>query len=144
MLVSSFYANYGYNPRCTLKVSEESRILSAEDLAKHLKETHEQLRQALASVQVKYKENYDVHTKNLSDFKAGDLVWLSRRHIKSKRPSQKLDFKRLGPFKILEIVDESKLAFRLELPSRVRIHPIFHAFLLEPYHANVIAGRNQF
>ena len=109
MLIFSLYANYDYNPRCTLKVSEESQILSAEDLAKHLKETHEQLRQALASAQAKYKENFDVHVKDLSDFKIGDLVWLSRRYIKSKCPSQKLDVKRLGPFKILEIIDESNL-----------------------------------
>ena len=59
------------------------------------------------------------------------------------RPSRKLDVRRLGPFRILKTVGESKLAFRLELPPQMRIHPVFHIRLLEPYHANTIEGRTQ-
>jgi len=54
-----------------------------------------------------------------------------------------LDVKRLGPFKILKVVGESKLAFKLELPQHMRIHPVFHTSLLEPYHVNTIPGRTQ-
>ena len=32
--------------------------------------------------------------------KRGDQVWLLRRHISTTRPSNKLDHKRLGPFKV--------------------------------------------
>src|SRR5271167_144449 len=64
-----------------------------------------------------------------------------RKNIKTNQPSQKLDIKRLGPFKILKVVGESKLAFKLELPPQMRIHPVFHAKLLEPYKASTLAGR---
>ena len=66
-----------------------------------------------------------------------------RKNIKTSRPSQKLDVKRLGPFKILEVVGESQMAFKLELPPQMRIHPVFHASLLEPYKANTLPGHIQ-
>ena len=60
------------------------------------------------------------------------------------RPSQKLDVKRMGPFKILGVVGDGKMAYRLELPARMgKIHPVFHVSLLEPYHENKWEGRVQ-
>ena len=50
----------------------------------------------------------------------------------------------LGPFRILEAVESGNLAFRLELlASMGRIHPVFHASLLEPYRASSWADRLQ-
>ena len=40
-----------------------------------------------------------------------------------------------GPFKILKRV--GSLAYKLELPSHVRVHPVFHVSLLKKYVANV-------
>jgi len=57
------------------------------------------------------------------------------------RLSQKLDVKRMGPFKVLEVVGEGKLAYRLELPVQMRVHPVFHVSLLEPYWENMLLGR---
>ena len=77
------------------------------------------------------------------EFRVGDLVWLNRCNIETTHPSQKLDQKRLGPFEIVNVVGESKVAFELKLPSHWRIHPVFHASLLDPYQANKIRGREQ-
>jgi len=60
-----------------------------------------------------------------------------------KRFLQKLDVKRFDFFNILEIIDESKLIFKLKFSSRVKIHSMFHVFLLESYHVNVIVDKNQ-
>ncbi|KAI0991674.1 hypothetical protein K3495_g16513, partial [Podosphaera aphanis] len=56
------------------------------------------------------------------NFKAGDLVWLNYKNIKTLRPSKKLDFKKGGPFKIIEPI--GKYAFKLEIPSSAKIHPV--------------------
>ena len=46
---------------------------------------------------------------------------LLRRHIKTTRPCEKLDYRRLGPFRIIRKIND--VAFRLELPPQLRIHP---------------------
>jgi len=63
------------------------------------------------------------------DFKEGGIAYLLRRNIKTKRLSDKLDFKKLGLFKIkkkLELV-----TYRLILPKDIRIHLVFYVALLE-------------
>ena len=145
--MSPFFANYGLHPRCTLRITPASpgteQNPSAEALAQKYREIHDQAKAQLERAQAKYKENYDVRHQQAPTFEPGDLVWLSRRHISTTRPSSKLDVKRLGPFKILETVGESKLAYRLELPTQMRVHPVFHVSLLEPHRKNRFPGRVQ-
>ena len=72
-------------------------------------------------------------------FSPGKKVWLSRRHVGSTRPSSKLDVRRLGPFLVIGQIGTS--SYRLELPSSVKIHPVFHVSLLEPHNPNTFPGR---
>ena len=68
------------------------------------------------------------------DLKEGDLVLLSTKNIKFKDPpgqARKFLPKFIGPFKIKQQVHA--VAFRLELPSRMKIHNVFHTSLLKPY-----------
>ena len=69
----------------------------------------------------------------------GDEVWLHRRFINTTRPSNKLDHKRLGTFKIIDRIGTH--AYRLALPPTMKIHPVFHASLLEPVATNPLPGQ---
>src|SRR6266513_6099994 len=62
-------------------------------------------------------------------WKEGDKVYLRRKNIQTKRPSSKLDYTKLGPFKIQRKL--SPVTFELELPKGSRLHPVFHTALLE-------------
>jgi Chromo (CHRromatin Organisation MOdifier) domain len=62
--------------------------------------------------------------------KEGDKVYLLRKNVATKRPSDKLDHKKLGPFEIAEV--RSPVNYRLKLPKTMKIHPVFHISLLEP------------
>ena len=60
----------------------------------------------------------------------GNQVWLRRKHIQTTRPSNKLNHKQIGPYTILKKI--GSIAYKLDLPPTVRIHPVFHISLLEP------------
>jgi hypothetical protein len=66
--------------------------------------------------------------------KEGDKVYLVRHNIRTKRPSDKLDYRKLGLFKIEEV--RGPVNYKLKLPSSINIHNVFHVSLLEP----VLAG----
>jgi hypothetical protein len=143
--MSPFYANYGYHPRMSIveRNPAQEENPTAEELVARLERTHQALRVNLQQAQENYKKYYDAHVNDDPQFQVGDLVWLSRKNIATNRPSAKLDAKRLGPFKILEVIGEAKSAYKLELPPRMRIHPVFHVSLLTKYYANEIPGRTQ-
>jgi len=73
-----------------------------------------------------------------SRFRKGDLVYLLRRNIKTIRPSDKLDYKKFGPFKVKRNI--KNISYELHLLLIIRIHPVFHIFLLEPADLDTSVG----
>ena len=63
-----------------------------------------------------------------------------RRNIATKRPNEKLDFKKLGPFTILE--KKNQLNYKIKLPEGSQIYNTFHISLLEPTPRNVRISSN--
>jgi hypothetical protein len=70
-----------------------------------------------------------------STLKKEDLVYLLRKNIKTKWSSLKLDYIKLGLFKIRKAL--GPLIYRLELSSNMWIHLVFHISLLELAPKNV-------
>src|SRR6266581_2525075 len=73
-------------------------------------------------------------------FRTGEQVWLEATHLRLPYQTSKLNPKRYGPFTITEVL--SPLAFRLQLPVMWKIHDVFHASLLSPYHETPMYGPN--
>ena len=48
-----------------------------------------------------------------------------------QRPSQKLAERKIGPYSISKVVNE--VAYTVELPANMKIHPTFHVSLLSAY-----------
>ena len=71
----------------------------------------------------------------------GDLVWMDTEHLRRKRPSRKLDFKRIGPFKIVEKINDN--AYRLKLPEGSLLHDVFNVSKLSLYKNSGTSG-NEF
>jgi len=140
---SPFYANYGYNPRFTVdpRSTDKNKAIpapAAKAVAEKLKALHEDLTEAIKVVQNYQAQYYDAKHKPIQ-FQKGDRVWLRSVNIRTERQSRKLDWKRLGPFTVIERLGTQ--AYRLELPKSMKIHPVFHVILLEQYKQSDIPGR---
>ena len=64
--------------------------------------------------------------------KLGDKVLLDTKNLRLPYVSRKLIPKRVGPFTIVKVL--GPVTFKLKLPEKWKIHPVFHAALLTPYH----------
>ncbi|KAF8750364.1 hypothetical protein RHS01_09467 [Rhizoctonia solani] len=64
----------------------------------------------------------------IPEYAIGKKVWLDGKNMDLRTNSNKLDPKRLGPFKVLEKI--SSHAYRLELPETLKIHNVFYVGLL--------------
>ena len=66
------------------------------------------------------------------------MVYLLRRNIKIKRPSDKLDHTKLGLFRIVKKL--GLVIYKLEIPEGMRIYLVFYVSLLEPTLKNAKQG----
>ena len=73
-------------------------------------------------------------------YEVGDKVTLNGKNLKTTRPKAKLANKRHGPFEILEVL--GPVTYKLKLPKKWLIHPVFHASLLKPYKETDAHGPN--
>ena len=136
MGVSPFFSMYGQDPRwqCDLtpQAANNANNRRAHTKARMLREIHEHLRAEMGRAQERYAVYADQSRLPAPRFLPGDQVWLNARSIVTRRPSRKLDHRRLGPF---DVIANPRLrtpyAVRLRLPGTMRIHPIFHVSLLE-------------
>lgn len=128
---SPFKANYGFDPRFDTQPALIPLNNEAENRITTLLENQQLLHRELEKAQAKQKLAADRYRLRPPNFSVGDKVWLVRKHIKTNRPSDKLDYKKLGPFEIIQQINP--VAFKLQLPVHFLIHPVFHVSLLEKY-----------
>ncbi|KAG3058236.1 hypothetical protein PC121_g14484 [Phytophthora cactorum] len=95
-----------------------------------------QVRDAMAENQDHQKEYADAQGKdNVERFEVGDLVLLNAKTLPTYAVSTvfktKLRYRFIGPFKV---VAKKGLAYKLNLPKKIRTHPMSYVGLLKPSH----------
>ena len=128
---------YGTKPHGIPTILEESNIISTEERI----ETLDKARQEAIAAHKLAMERMEQRIKSkFKPFAQGQRVWLENRNLRLPFKSKKIAPKRLGPFKITEVL--SPLSYRLDLPETWKIHNVFHATLLTEYTENDIHGPN--
>ena len=132
--IPPFQATRGYVPRMSfdpvdlLEELTRERLANtkARSIAADIEEVWKFVRNEMAQSQEQQAEAADRYQKSV-EYKVGDNVWLWTKNIKTERPLKKLDHKMVGPFQIKALVGSS---CRLDLPTSMRIHDVFHPSLL--------------
>jgi hypothetical protein len=135
-----FMTNYEYKSRMSFdssnsknvareRLSIKERILTQKDfsIAEKMKDIWEFIKKKLANAQENQKRHANHKRSVSSEYKINDMIWLSIKNIKTKRSFRKLNHKWIDSFKIKKIL---KNACQLNLSQSMKIHDIFHTFLL--------------
>ena len=129
-----FFLNYGRLPRGEITPSPTT-LPMVNDYLSELKTAQNLAHDTLKKAQERYKHYADLRRQDAPIIRPGHKVLVRREgYVPSDRPSSSLDYRFIGPYKVLKRVGPS--AYQLELPEYVRIHNVFHVSRLEPYRNN--------
>ena len=128
---SPYKAVYGQEPRMPLNIASGSNLPYVQELLGNFENVWGDTRRHIKKAQAAYKKRVD-QRRDATEFERGDHVWLSTKNLAlAGYPSAKLRPRWVGPYPILEKI--SPVVYKLQLPSTLQIHPVFHVSLLKPY-----------
>ncbi len=130
---SPFFANKGFNPRMGVETYSPQQPLQRPvptNIQEPLSDLLTDMRANLTVARETMKSSSDLHRQPSHRYQVGDMVMLSTKNLKTRRPCRKLDNRWIGPFRISKCVNSR--AFELNLPANMRVHPVFYTNLLRP------------
>jgi len=123
MGTSPFKANYGYKPIILLTPQQ---VIKTSETAKERAETlinlYKNLYETAKLVQEQIRKYYNLKKSKGLDLKEGDKVWLLYKNFKLRQLSRKLDYVKIGPFKIIKRISE--VMYRLDLLVKIKIYSV--------------------
>ena len=131
-----FFLNYGRHPRTPASLifrrrGDGGEVPSVENFVELMDDCRKRARDALSAAQERQKFYADTN-RSPKEFKVGQKVLLSTQNLKLRDAgARKLLPRYIGPFEIKGRVGE--LAYRLALPPKMRVHPVFHVSLLREF-----------
>jgi hypothetical protein len=131
-----YYLNCGQHPNfalLTTNVFNTASNTSVKDLLQQMHSHIEHAKQCLQQAQDRQSQYVNNHRSDVR-FKIGEKVMLSTSNLKSLDQVPKLLSKWLGPYAVKRVI--SPVAYELELPSDLTIHPTFHVSKLKKYNKN--------
>jgi hypothetical protein len=131
-----FYLNKGRHPRAHPDAPRyEGYVPAAEEFVQNLQKVRDSAKKALEKAKAHMKDRVDGKRRPAIAYADGDLVMVTAERLKSNRPSQKLDDKWRGPFKVLRKVGSA--AYELEMPPKWKGYRIFNRDRLKRYVAPI-------
>ena len=127
--MSPFECQFGYQPSLFPEQEVDAGVPSAQQFVRRCRRTWGRARRALQRASRQYRQQSNRH-RRLVTFRPGQRVWLSARDLPLRVENRKLAPRFVGPFKVLRRVNP--VAYTLQLPRSMRVHPTFHVSRLRP------------
>uniref|UniRef100_A0A3B1KK37 Gypsy retrotransposon integrase-like protein 1 n=1 Tax=Astyanax mexicanus TaxID=7994 RepID=A0A3B1KK37_ASTMX len=128
--LTPFQCVLGYQPPLFPWNAERTDAPAVDDWFTHSERAWEQTHARLGLAVRRQKAQADRHRGETPLFNPGDRVWLSTRDLKLRLPCCKLSPQFVGPFRILQRINN--VTYKLLLPRNYRVSPSFHVSLLRP------------
>jgi hypothetical protein len=133
--LSPFQALYGYPPPMLSEFSfPDTEDSEAKEYMIDKQQLLSKLKENLTQAQARMKKYVDAN-RTERQLEIGDMVYIKMQPYRMAafgiRQSIKLTSKFYGPFRVLQKV--GKLAYKLQLPEGVKIHPVFHVSQLKKH-----------
>ncbi len=139
-LASPFLANSGQNPRLGFEPLEplpsgltaqvRVKLININEFTKKMEEITGHLRDEMLIAQAIYESSANERRRPCSRYLVGDMVWLNAKNLNTARPVVKLDDRNVGPYPVKRVF-ANPLVIELSLPESMKVHPVFHASLLQ-------------
>jgi hypothetical protein len=120
---------FGFCPTLPLDLVVDVKARSVEDILARRRQVSTQVKTLLKTASMTMKKRADCKRRE-SEWAVGDSVLLSTSHLPLRAGARKLAERWTGPFRVLSQV--SAAAWRLDLPSTWKVHPVFHSSQLRP------------
>ncbi len=137
--MTPFMANKGFEPRMTVSTIRPAPATTPEPLSPTMSAIVAELKNELTLTRQQMADSANQSRTPHPNFQVGDLVWLATTNLKTRKPCRKLSEKWIGPFPVLTAVNNR--AYKLELPSWLKVHPVFHCSLLRPANNDPMKGQ---
>jgi hypothetical protein len=110
---------FGQHP---LQDPKDIRKVNTQQTAQQMEQLFSELKAQIKRSQTIHSEQANKSRRTGTELNIGDQVWLDARNISTTQPSKKLDWKRIRPYEVVEVI--SPWAFRIKLPHQLRIHDV--------------------
>jgi hypothetical protein len=133
---SPFVANCGFDSHTPYnRIDPKNELFSQQNKDAVLERLFTVHKLIVDKLQGKAKlKHYADQRSTPKQFNVGERVMLSTINLKLlNQPSKKFRSRYIGPFKIIEKI--SSQVFKLELPSNMKVHPVFHISLVKEFNS---------
>ena len=126
-------ALYCYHPPYITSSLRDSKVQAVQYHMEHQQQFLQLLKDNLNLAQNQMKQQADQHRSEQS-LNVGDWVFLilqpyKQMYLKDTKKDNKLSPKYYSPYKVLQKI--GSMAYKLELPTSSRVHPVFHVSCLK-------------